>query len=62
MPRDGAPPMLVYYSLGNFVAAQQDHRIGGLAEFTIKKSDKGVHVSCAALEKIDSFMKCAQIN
>ena len=62
MPRDDAPPMLIFYSLGNFVAAQEDSRIGGLAEFTIKRSDKGVHVSCASLEKIDSFMKCAQLN
>ena len=60
--RGDAPPMLICYSLGNFVAAQEDSRIGGLAEFTIKRSDRGVHISCASLEKIDSFMKCEQIN
>ena len=49
--------MLIYYSLGNFISAQDKEacNIGGLAEFTIRKSITGeISIENERLQKIET--------
>lgn len=52
--REDGEPMLVYYSLGNFMSAQQDinNVIGGMARFNMKMTMDGVIVTDGELEKL----------
>ena len=46
--------MLVYYSLGNYISAQNDPArvLGGLASFTVVKDDEGVRIETYDLEPL----------
>ena len=46
--------MLVYYSLGNFISAQNDPArvLGGYASFTVIKDTDGVHIESYDLEPL----------
>lgn len=47
-------PMLVYYSLGNFLSYQKEapRMLGGLAQVTITKDDSGTYISDAGITPI----------
>ena len=49
--------MLVYYSLGNFVSANQrkDHNSGGIGTFTVTKSADGIEISDEVFLKIETI-------
>ncbi|MDY4837597.1 MAG: hypothetical protein SO165_07520 [Lachnospiraceae bacterium] len=49
--------MLIYYSLGNFVSANQrkDHNSGGIGTFTVTKSVDGIEISDEEFFKIETI-------
>ncbi|MDO4621803.1 MAG: CapA family protein [Eubacteriales bacterium] len=57
--RKDGQEMYVYYSLGNFVAAQREEvcQMGGLAEFSVRKSDRGACAAELSLRPVSNFMK-----
>jgi hypothetical protein len=57
--------MLVYYSLGNFRAAQgfsEDTKTGAEALFTIEHSYEGVRLAGYEIKEIDAYWKDALDN
>ena len=52
--RSDGHEMVLYYSLGNYVAAQQDIacNVGGMAEFAIRKTENGIRITDASLEPL----------
>lgn len=56
--------MLVYYSLGNFVSYQIEapRMLGGIAEVTITKAEKGTYISNAGITPIITHYQVGTVN